>query len=354
MPLTVVFRTDANEQIGYGHAIRCLALADEFRRQGASVHLLTASFSDQLIEQFVSRGISVHQLTPSDNRESDAQETATMAKRLQADAMILDGYQFSSEYQLTLRKSELFLGCVDDYQSCPAYHTDLIINPNLSASDSQYADIAPKSTVLCGSRYAMLRYEFLSQTPLPQQRPCRNVLVAAGFTRQDAINEKLVSAIENLLGKYNLSVIHIWPGEGVTPFESHSSTPSFFDHTGYRRVPFVDRMADLLSSTHFAIVAGGSINLELCYFGVPRVCFHFAENQIAICHALQSRGCAENLGEIRATTARTIEETAARLLDDNDRLETMEKNNRELVDGLGTRRIVTEVFHRLNAVEDCA
>jgi len=36
-PLRIVFRTDANRQIGTGHFMRCLTLADEMRRSSADI-----------------------------------------------------------------------------------------------------------------------------------------------------------------------------------------------------------------------------------------------------------------------------------------------------------------------------
>lgn len=36
----IVFRADASVQMGLGHVIRCLILADALREQGAAVHFI--------------------------------------------------------------------------------------------------------------------------------------------------------------------------------------------------------------------------------------------------------------------------------------------------------------------------
>ncbi len=60
---TVVFRTDASQQIGIGHVMRCLTLADALRQAGASCHFICREHPGNLIDLIRQRGHAVNSLS---------------------------------------------------------------------------------------------------------------------------------------------------------------------------------------------------------------------------------------------------------------------------------------------------
>ena len=67
--MNIVFRCDASIQIGTGHVIRCLTLADELARQGAKCHFICRKHEGNLIDFIVQKGYEVYKLgvVPLDN-----------------------------------------------------------------------------------------------------------------------------------------------------------------------------------------------------------------------------------------------------------------------------------------------
>ncbi|SUD98992.1 hypothetical protein [Psychrobacter phenylpyruvicus] len=54
--MNVVFRCDASIQIGTGHVMRCLTLADELARQGAKCYFICREHKGNLIDFITQKG----------------------------------------------------------------------------------------------------------------------------------------------------------------------------------------------------------------------------------------------------------------------------------------------------------
>ena len=66
--MRVVFRTDASLQIGTGHVMRCLTLADALREKGAECQFVCRLHEGNLVDHIRSCGYEAHALpTPSAN-----------------------------------------------------------------------------------------------------------------------------------------------------------------------------------------------------------------------------------------------------------------------------------------------
>ncbi len=60
--MRIAFRTDASSQIGTGHVVRCLTLADALREHGAECQFVCREHEGNLIAHIRSRGYEVHAL----------------------------------------------------------------------------------------------------------------------------------------------------------------------------------------------------------------------------------------------------------------------------------------------------
>jgi len=65
--MNVVFRTDASVQIGTGHVMRCLTLADALRDAGSSCTFVCRTHTGNLINQIRQRGYPVLELAANES-----------------------------------------------------------------------------------------------------------------------------------------------------------------------------------------------------------------------------------------------------------------------------------------------
>ena len=148
----LLFRADGNAQIGLGHVMRCLGLADMlnglFSMRFALIEPTPAVRA--LIE---GAGLSVVSLPES------AQQAAFLDQIQPDEIVILDGYSFDELFQRSVRSRAKKLAFIDDLLTGRQV-ADVVINHAGGVTESDYD--AESYTQFClGPQYALLRPEFL-------------------------------------------------------------------------------------------------------------------------------------------------------------------------------------------------
>ena len=98
-PRTVVFRCDANAKIGGGHAMRCLALADELARQGWRCTFTVRDGTRQTVPALSSSG---HTIVKIDAAAPDEADWLT-ANGGPCDLLVVDHYERNSDFEAACR-----------------------------------------------------------------------------------------------------------------------------------------------------------------------------------------------------------------------------------------------------------
>ena len=131
----LLIRADASEQIGSGHVMRSLALAQAWQDAGGEVCLASRLLPKTLKRRWREEQIETRQLAESGD---DAGETVELAREIGADWVVLDGYQFGTEFQRAIKNAGMRLLVVDDDGCARHYVADLILNQNPCASRDMY------------------------------------------------------------------------------------------------------------------------------------------------------------------------------------------------------------------------
>src|SRR5262245_47860447 len=103
MKSLLLLRADAGCRMGTGHVMRCLALAQAWQDAGGRAVFALAGESLPLENRLESEGCPVERLTAEAGSESDARQTTSIARRLGAEWVVVDGYQFGSTFQRVLK-----------------------------------------------------------------------------------------------------------------------------------------------------------------------------------------------------------------------------------------------------------
>jgi UDP-2,4-diacetamido-2,4,6-trideoxy-beta-L-altropyranose hydrolase len=165
----VGIRADGGKNIGMGHIMRCLSLARAFQRNGHKVYFF--SKSDGGIEKITSENFEVIQL-PSVEQETEglfydnsanlideAKEVITLYYKYQIDILLIDTYNISEEYFLTLKRHVGKLVYIDDVNKF-SYPVDIVINGNITGEYMGYEKYDENQVLLLGPQYNMIRDEF--------------------------------------------------------------------------------------------------------------------------------------------------------------------------------------------------
>jgi spore coat polysaccharide biosynthesis predicted glycosyltransferase SpsG len=288
----VHIRADGGPDLGWGHVVRCGALADELARRGAEVRwwlldsdaAVRASLASRFEVRTLSREIGVAGPPPPEFRPGDW--------------IVADSYALGARDARALKSSGARLLWIHDGPG-GRFEADLVLNPNLGADPSRYR----AGRVLAGPRYALLRREFL-RPPKRRRVPAsaRSILVNFGGSDPRGLGPR---------------ICRLLPGRDVTCVAGPSAASgSFPDGVRVIRGAGAARMRALMESCDLAVVSASSVCWELARLGVPTAVVSVAPNQEPIRRALAKAGMARDLGRYDHVRVRAlgdlVEDRAAR------------------------------------------
>ena len=337
-------RCDANSEIGMGHMMRCLSVADALEGLGEQVCFILADISAQ--ELLKDRGKDYFVLH-TDYRNME-EELPALLKILQDEMpalLLIDSYGVTPGYFARLN------GCVktayiDDLFMFP-YQVDLLINYNIYGNLLPYdqCEQLKDTQLLLGTSYAPLRSEFgLVTYEIKDQ--VQNVLITTGGSDKYNLSGQILEAAlkEKALSRVRF---HVVSGS----FNSHFPYLEKLEKENHNICIHqnVSDMASLMKQCDVAITAGGSTMYELCAVGVPILCFSFVDNQEQIvCTFVNQRvvpygGNYVKQGE--RMTGNLIKELLL-LIDDKQAREEYSRREKSLVDGQGAFRIANALWNK--------
>jgi UDP-2,4-diacetamido-2,4,6-trideoxy-beta-L-altropyranose hydrolase len=299
-----------------------------------------------LKEQLVSEGMQILSSTALPGSLDDATELCRAATSMSADWLVVDGYQFGSDYQRAIREAGHRVLVIDDLGEAGHYHANIVLNQNGGAQAELYGNRQPDTELLLGPKFALLRREFSGRHRQERSVPARagKLLVTFGGADPHGTALKAVQALE-LLGRSA-------PAATVLIGGAHPSRKSMEEMVA-RSTLRVELMADsramaeLMAAADFALCAPGTTCWEMACMGVPMITVAIADNQHGNSRFLSETGLAVHLGWqadlAPADIAKAIENVAA----DPAARRAMSVRGQQLVDGQGAFR----VWLRLNA--DC-
>lgn len=339
-------RADGNTDIGMGHVMRCLSVAEaaaDIDRGQGPVFITADEGCRGMIEDRGFRVIVLH----TDYKDMMS-ELPQLGKLFDGnrDVLLVDSYQVSHEYFRALKRL-VKVACLEDMGY--AYPVDLLINYNIYAPQLEQnykaRDNHPDKALL-GVEYMPLRKAFQAPSNYVVKDKITNVMITTGGSDPCFAAAALTDAFlhDGKLSEQDINW-HIVSG----PFNSfadrlknrYASCQNVAIHEN------VKDMRTLLSQSDVVVTAAGSTIYEVSSLGVPMIVFYFAENQRQGAEALErltdivNAGCFAKDGKAVADRAakalhRCIEHKEYRVL-----LNTQEKR---LVDGRGASRIAEALY----------
>lgn len=357
--MKVIFRTDASLDIGTGHVMRCLALAQALRAEGVDCHFICRSLPGNLITRIADFGFSAMAL-PCDpwldepaqdaslpahaawlggDWHADADGTAAILQKLRPDWLVIDHYALDRAWERKLRPFCGHLMVVDDLVDRP-HDCDLLLDQTLGRLATDYATLVPQGCLLlAGTRYALLRAEFSALRERSLRRRAagglRKILVSMGGVDQLNATGQVLQALHQCTLPRDCSLTVLMGGQAPWLDEIRSQAAAMPWPCDLR----VDasNVAELLANCDLAIGAAGGSAWERCTLGVPSLLVVTARNQRDVARSLERTGAARVLGDIDSITM-TLPRAMAGIT--SDVLSGMSRAASEVCDGKGAERVV--------------
>jgi UDP-2,4-diacetamido-2,4,6-trideoxy-beta-L-altropyranose hydrolase len=339
----LLIRADGNPQMGLGHLMRCLALAQHWLQRCGPVTFALAETAPVFAARLRNEGADLRLLSVEPGSPADADATAALAAELGAAWITCDGYHFGAAYQARLKAEGPHLLFVDDYGHGEEYCADLVLNQNLYAEPGPYVRRSVGTDLLLGSSYALLRREFTEHPAEPRSTPARasRLLITLGGADPADFTSVALAALADVENMQALVVVG-----GSNPHRARIDHAARLLGERVTVVAAVDDMPARMAWAGLAVTAGGSTCWELSYMGVPALVVVLADNQVRVAHAVARHGAGVDLGRSTTIDAARLGAAIAELGHDHAARHAMAHAGQALVDGRGAARVTDAMLAR--------
>jgi UDP-2,4-diacetamido-2,4,6-trideoxy-beta-L-altropyranose hydrolase len=361
---TIVFRADASLDMGTGHVMRCLTLADALREKGAICHFICREHKGNFIANIRSKGFATHILPVSQEAHisdinclahshwlgssqiEDAQQCSVILKELNVKWVIVDHYALDENWECNLETYCKKLMVIDDLAD-RKHCCDLLLDQNWfgSSTGNRYEALTQEdTTLLLGPKYALLKpeYEHLRKKMPLRDGIIRRVLVFLGGSDPSNETEKVLEALLDFDFLYVDVVVganHPDP-VGIAEIVEAQNLTSF-----YMNIP---HLADLMACADLMIGAGGSTTWERMCLGLPSIVISVADNQTPTNITLMDEGYINFIGEMADVSSNNIKKSISDALDSQSKLQRQSILMKQFVDGAGVKHVSDYLFNSRN------
>lgn len=357
--MRILVRADASRQIGVGHVMRCLTLAEALRQQGGEATFVCRELPGNLCEFLEQRGtVRVLRLPAPAGKATPAAEDVPqapllgvdwqtdarqvqdlLASELPIDWLVVDHYSLDRRWEQLMRHAARRIMALDDVADRP-HDCDLLLDQNLwDAPEDRYDGLIPSGARgLFGPQYALLRPEFAAAraTSAARDGAIRRGLVFFGGTDPTNETSKALEALR-LLGRDELAIDVVI---GAQHPQREQITAQVASLSGARLHVQTSAMARLMADADLALGAGGSASWERCCLGLPALMVSVAPNQEGIAEACDRHGAGIYLGPAPEVTAHGLHEALRDQLASPGKVKRLAERAALLVDGQGVSRVI--------------
>lgn len=290
--MNIAFRTDASNQIGTGHFMRCLTLADELKKQGAQIRFISRNLPTHLSDMLTEKGMECLPLSIDDakqavdelahaswlgtSQDQDAQATLQALAGQSWDWIIVDHYALDERWERAVRVNCKKLMVIDDLAD-RQHDCDVLLDQNFYVDmQTRYVSKVPTHCqLLLGPRYALLREEFRTLRDKVRVRTgdVKKILVFFGGVDADNYSSLAIQALAELSITLPVDVVVGAQHPNREQIQQACTAYGFICHIQ------TTRMAELMADADLAIGGGGVATWERCCLGLPAISFCLAENQ---------------------------------------------------------------------------
>lgn len=327
------FRCDASPEIGSGHIMRCLGVADRLHDMGWSVFFITGPKSLETVPALKNGPYTI--LDPGDVIPP-------------MDWMVIDHYGLDRKDEGQYRDAAKTILVIDDLAN-RHHDCDYLLDQTYGRRAVDYTPLVPDDCrLLLGTDYALLRPEFgrtrlhalenrLNFDGLPSR-----LLVSAGNTNLHNIHGKILEVLQGF-DRYPLTISVVMGSKALYMEDVKNTIQTLNAQTPHSATLMLDRpdMARIMAAHDLAIGAGGTTSWERCCLGLPSLVTILADNQITVIENLADAGALFNLGWYNAPDFEQTIRDGFNAISDLPAYKDMAGAAAEICDGKGLDRLIT-------------
>lgn len=335
--MKIFIRADGGKDIGLGHVMRMLVLADELRKSSEVIFICTDTPNNKF-------GAGIRKINESNFKVvkisglNYVDEIINIQKKYNADLLITDSYNVDEAYFIKLKQYFKVTGYVDDVNKCKM-DVDFIINQNINAFDLNYdKTVNDNAKLFLGTKYSMLRDEFRKSFKNKIiNKEVKNILLTLGGMDNNCNTLKILDKIKD-----NRKAIHIVIGSAFSKELIEKINESKKVHKNIHTYEKAN-MSELMLKCDIAISACGSTLYELCAMRVPAIGIILADNQKYVAEKMKSLGLLFECFDIENINKINLYSVLDALVEYNNMRDNIIRKQRKLVNLYGVDDLANEI-----------
>jgi UDP-2,4-diacetamido-2,4,6-trideoxy-beta-L-altropyranose hydrolase len=330
--------TAASPEIGGGHVLRCMALAEALQRQ--SMHPVFA-VDRATLDTVPLLADSTFDIVDPSKLGADGHE------RVQnVETVVFDGYEWDWSIERAWRGRSPCRVVIDDLAN-RRHDCELLVDHTPGRLAQDYADLVPNHCeMLVGPSHALLRSDFrrLRDLTLPRRSDAlpRRLLISMGLTDVAGITRRAAEGALLAGLSLQVDVVVSRRAESLDWLRRAASDDRLRVHVDLES----EAMAELMAAADLAIGGGGGTSLERCCLGLPSLVILLADNQRLIADNLQRAGAVRVIGEVNTVTSDQVAAALRSFAGQGALLKDCARAAAMVVDGNGADRVAQAIRRR--------
>ncbi len=338
-PINVLFAPAAGPDVGGGHVMRGLTLAEALALKGARCAFAVNTAGAALMERFGGGAFAVHR-----------GDVGSVLRAELFDALVVDDYAVAEDQERFLQNAVKRLVVIDDLADRP-HLADLLIDPGYGRTDADYAALLPNNAVrLAGPRYALVKPAFarlrtdVLTRPVPE-KPSR-LFLSFGLSDVDRIAAQAVTVVRMSFPDLSVDLALASEAQSASHLiDRAKSDPNLRLHLDATNV------ADLMAAADLAVGSGGASTWERACLGLPTLAVIVADNQRPMIQRMAADGLLLAV-DLRDDKFEAHFISALASLRSPDLRASLRSASAVLCDGRGAERVAEAILALCSDVQD--
>ena len=316
----VLFILNYDSKIGFGHLSRCSVIADCYKKNSHSPHLLTRKGSSE--NEKLNSFDYIHLY----NEESFLHDFAKLIKNFNFSTIIVDDYSLNHaevlkniDKNITVLRFDLNPFKRDNFSTIINYNPSYKIDDDLNH--------------LLGPNFILIDEKFKN---LKEKRKSDEVFIFFGGGSDHSAIDKYKDYLDFLASKHskiNIAITSMYKNKDLI-------LKKYKDNKSFRVLLDAKSFATTLNNSMFAFISGGTITYESAFLNIPMQIVTVAKNQIKQSEAWDNNNNARYVGDIETVDSLMLKNSHEKFFTNQDSINKWFKYREINVDGLGAERIM--------------
>lgn len=311
----ILFRCDGSPEIGLGHIVRCMALAEELEEQHSCNIVFAVRKSELAIDivkkrfpVYVSNETSInYEIWLSKCIEQNSIEVLVLDVRDNTDGTTLENLK---------QKYNLLIVDIDDPEDKRLSADKVFYPPVQQVKEMDWSQF--KGDLYSGWEYVILRSIFNHKYPRPKNK-IPNILLAMGATDPSDMTQFTLRAMNSIEFRFTVTILL---GAG------YASTHQLFEllkSVQFQYAVFQDppNIIEPMGKADFAIISFGQTAYELAALSVPAIYLCHSNDHVKSSELFVNQGIGISLGKFSKLTQQKLIEAVSFCLTEKNQLKEM-------------------------------